>query len=170
MNLREKIKALLFYYNDDVKLSDLAKILDIGEKEILNAIDFLQDEQGIVIVNNGDSLRLGTNSELGELMEKIKKDEEDKPLTKAMLETLSIILYSGQITKHELDEIRGVNTGFSLRNLMIRGLIQKKENSEDKRSPFYIPTTDTLAHIGVSSVEELEGFDAVKKKIGELDH
>ncbi len=85
-------------------------------------------------------------------------------MTPSALETLSIIIYRGPITKKEIDYIRGVNSGFILRNLLIRGLIEKDESKEG-RGVQYKPTLDLLSLLGISNLSELPEYDAVKKEI-----
>jgi segregation and condensation protein B len=75
-----------------------------------------------------------------------------KDLGKAGLETLSIILYQGPISRAEIDYIRGVNSNFILRNLLIRGLIERVENPHDQRSFLYKPTLELISYLGLSKI------------------
>ncbi|HRH30818.1 MAG TPA: SMC-Scp complex subunit ScpB, partial [Candidatus Paceibacterota bacterium] len=70
-------------------------------------------------------------------------------------------LYFPGVTRAQLDFIRGVNTSFILRNLEIRGLIKKA----GKGRVVYEPTVETLAHLGVSRVEELPKFEEVNNNL-----
>ena len=74
------------------------------------------------------------------------------------METLAIILYKGSVTRSEIDYIRGVTSTFILRNLAIRGLVEKYINEEDKRTVLYKPTIDLLSYLGVESTEKLPSF------------
>ena len=102
---------------------------------------------------------------MSSLIEKLTKEELMKDLGKAGLETLSIILYQGPLPRAEIDYIRGVNSQFILRNMLIRGLIEKVENPADRRSFLYKPTMQLLAHLGLSSTSSLPDFDVVRKNI-----
>jgi len=82
-------------------------------------------DRGIVLVTKEDEVTLGTAKDTSELIEKLTKDELVRDLGKAGLETLSIIIYQGPISRAEIDYIRGVQSNFILRNLMIRGLVEK---------------------------------------------
>jgi chromosome segregation and condensation protein ScpB len=75
---------------------------------------------------------LGTVPEASELIEKIIKDELTRELGKSSLETLTIILYKSPIAKPEIDYIRGVNSNYILRNLLVRGLVEKISNPKDQ--------------------------------------
>ena len=108
---------------------------------------------------------LGTSPENHDLIEKLKKDELSKDIGKAGLETLSIVLYRGPVRKSEIDYIRGVNSGSILRNLMIRGLIERKSDEKDQRSFLYVPTFDLLSFLGISELNELPEYEKVKTEL-----
>jgi segregation and condensation protein B len=79
-----------------------------------------------------------------------------RDLGKAGLETLTIILYKHPIKRSEIDYIRGVNSSFILRNLLIRGLIERLTEKEGLgRGYLYKPTLELLSHLGVSKIENL---------------
>ncbi|MDE2188364.1 MAG: SMC-Scp complex subunit ScpB, partial [Patescibacteria group bacterium] len=61
--------------------------------------------------------------------------------------------------------IRGVNSQFILRNLLIRGLIERVENPADARSFLYKTTLDLLAHLGISKIDDLPEYEQVRKDI-----
>ena len=60
---------------------------------------------------------LGTSAEASTLIEKLTKEELNRDLGKASLETLSIIMYQGPIKRSQIDYIRGVNSTFILQKL-----------------------------------------------------
>jgi len=93
------------------------------------------------------------------------KEELNKELSKASLETLSIILYKNGVGRSLIDYIRGVNSSFTLRALSIRGLIEKSIDKEDSRRYIYKPTFELLSFMGVKSVEELPDYELVNKSI-----
>lgn len=169
MNLeQQKIEALLFYRNEPVSISWLSRYLGISKsntKEEVEAMIPLYKERGIEIAITDDEVSLVTNRSLTDLINSIEEQEEMKELSKQALETLSIILYRNEVTKSEIDFIRGVNSVYILRNLMIRGLISKKVNANDRRSPLYVPTIDLFSFLGISKVQELENYDVYKEKL-----
>src|SRR5690606_13566672 len=87
-----------------------------------------------------------------------------RDLGKAGLETLAIIMYKGKASKKEIDYIRGVNSGFIIRNLLIRGLIRREEESDD-RSFSYSPTAELLAFMGISKVEDIPEYEAMREEM-----
>ena len=75
-------------------------------------------------------------------------------LSRPSLEALTILAYRGPLTRPELEQIRGVHSSLILRNLLLRGLIEEKEDAR-LGQPLYSVTLDFLRHIGLASVEEL---------------
>lgn len=165
------IESLLFWKNESVAIKWLSKALEKSEEEINEALLKLEENirgRGVVLQRNGDEVALKTAPEASALIEKFSKEELTKELTPSALETLSIILYRGPIAKKEIDYIRGVNSGFILRNLLIRGLIEKIESKEG-RGVSYKATLDLLSLLGISKLEDLEEYDTVKKEIEDFN-
>ena len=85
------------------------------------------------------------------------KDEFRESLTPAALETLALVAYLSPVTRATIDYIRGVNSSYSMRNLSLRGLV---ERGEEKGASFrYSPTQDFLKHIGISNIKMLPEYD-----------
>jgi segregation and condensation protein B len=169
MTLDAQIEAILFWKAEPVSVKKLASILEKNEAEIREAVAILRTNvlanRGLTLIELEDEVTLGTAKDLSFLIEKLTKEELMKDLGKAGLETLSIILYQGPIPRAEIDYIRGVNSQFILRNMLIRGLIEKVENPADRRSFLYKPTMELLAHLGLSAVSSLPDYETVRKNI-----
>jgi segregation and condensation protein B len=171
MTLDAKIEALLFYKGEAMKVKELVKLLDVDKESIENALNILKEklsERGLQIITKEDEIQLVTASEISGIIEQIRKDELTKDLGKAGAETLAIVLYKGPITRAEIDYIRGVNSTFILRNLLIRGLVEKISNPNDQRSFLYKPTLELLSFLGVSNIEELPEFDTVQDELSKF--
>ena len=122
------------------------------------------------VMRNGDELEMRTSPEASTLIEKLTKEELYRDLGKAGLETLSIILYKSPIKRSEIDYIRGVNSSFIIRNLLIRGLIERVTEKEGAGRGFsYKPTIDLLAHLGVAKLEDLPEYAAVKAELAAFE-
>jgi segregation and condensation protein B len=166
--LANKIESILFFQSQPIKIKKLADILNTKEDAINESINLLESslqERGIKLIKNLDSVSLITAPENSEIIEQIKKEEQDKELSKAALETLSIVLYRGPIKRSQIDYIRGVNSQFSLRTLLIKGLIEKETAKDDERTYIYKPTMDLLSYLGVSKLEDLPEYKEVNKDI-----
>src|SRR3989344_5005648 len=128
LHLESKIESVLFFKNEPISISELAKILQEKPEDIKLALSDLKDSyknHGIVLVSDGEFVSLGTHPDASGLMLELQKAELSGELSKASLETLAVILYKGPISRREIDHIRGVNSGFILRSLLIRGLIER---------------------------------------------
>lgn len=170
-NLTSKIEAILFFKNEPLTHKDLAKILNCELKEIEPAITELQNiykDRGIVIINTGEEISFGTHPEHSQMIETLQKEELSRDLGRAGLETLTIILYKGPISRREIDYIRGVNSGFILRNLLIRGLIERAESVTGERSFSYKPTLALFEYLGLSKREDLPDYENAFKKLDEF--
>jgi len=167
-NLSNQIEALLFWKSEPVSLKELSKMISVEVEKIDEALLELEknlENRGIVLVKKDESVYLATSSESSELIKKITKEEESAELGKASLETLSIVLYKSPIRRSDIDYIRGVNSSFILRNLLVRGLIDKKTDPKDSRTFVYSPSFELLAHLGITEVAKLPDFEKVQTEI-----
>ena len=168
MNLEAKIEAILFWKGEPVSLKKLALWLGVAKEAVESALGALEKkltERGVALLRKDDEVALGTAPALGELMERLVKEELAGELSKASLETLAIILYKNEVNRHEIDYIRGVNSSFILRALSIRGLIDKIIDPSDNRRYVYKPSFDLLAYMGVKSIEELPEYSEINNSI-----
>ena len=172
MALEQLIEAILFWKAEPISIKKLAEACGKNEGEIQDALTVLEkslENRGVKLVRKNDEVLLGTSPEASELIEKLTKEELSRDLGKAGLETLSIILYKGPITRAEIDYIRGVNSSFILRNLQIRDLVEKITDPNDARRFLYRPTFALLQHLGVTKVEDLPEYGELEKKLQELE-
>jgi len=178
MELESKIEGLLFYKGEDVQIKKLAELLKVNKEEIEEALKKLElslANRGLVLVRKDDSVVLGITSELSPIIESIRKDEISKELSKASLDTLAIILYKNNlstdqpgVSRSEIDYIRGVNSSFILRNLIVRGLIERIVDPKDSRRLLYCPTFDTLTFMGITSVDQLPNYNEIRTQLQEI--
>ncbi len=167
MSLESKIEALLFWKGEPVHIKDIAKILKVDSEQVESALNDLEKSlagRGITLARNEGDVMLYTSPEASELIQDLTKEELARDVSKAGVEVLSLIVYRGPISKRDIDYIRGVNSSYIIRNLMVRGLIERSEG-KDERSFAYQPTFELLAHLGVSKKEDLEDFASVQKDL-----
>ncbi|MEX0652343.1 MAG: SMC-Scp complex subunit ScpB [Candidatus Paceibacterota bacterium] len=167
-SLSGEIEAILFFKNEPVKKSWLEGVVKRTPEDVRDALGELKMSllgRGIVLLELGDAVALRTAPEYSETLATLQKDELSKDIGKAGLETLSIILYQSPITRAEVDFIRGVNSTFIIRNLMVRGLIEKQANPKDARSFLYQPTFALLSFLGITGIEDLPEYGSVREEI-----
>lgn len=168
MTLESKIEALLFWKAEPLAIKELAKILGKNTEEVTVALIHLQNSlagRGVEIVRKDDEVSLATASGISSLIETLAKEELSKEVGKAGLETLTIILYRGPISRREIDYIRGVNSQFIVRNLLVRDLIEKVPNPKDQRSFLYRPTFTLLSYLGIKEIKDLPEYAEVQAEI-----
>lgn len=158
VSLEHKIEGVLFYKATPMKKSTLCKLFECSEEELDAALKTLKErlQSGATrLIETEDEVDLVTMSELDVLIESLRKDEMRRDIGKAGAETLAIILYRGPLTRAEIDRIRGVNSSFILRNLMVRGLIEKDSST---KQVLYRSTPALMAHLGITDKTALPGF------------
>ena len=170
-NLEAKLEAILFLYGEPIKLKKLAEILGVEQTEVKEAAMSLAkrvnqaENRGLNIIVFDDRVQLTTKPELKSLLTKIANEELDNPLTPASLETLAIIAYLGPCNRSLIEYIRGVNSTFILRSLMIRGLIERHPDPKRANAFVYQVSFDFLRHIGINSPEELPDYGKHRQSV-----
>ena len=157
------IEGLLFYKSAPQKKQTILKLFEITAEELTAAISSLQTrlENGATrLIETTDEIQLVTAPELAPIIETLRKSELKADIGKAGAETLAIILYQEPITRAEIDRIRGVNSSFILRNLMIRGLVARTHNKNRGGFEFTISPA-LLAHLGIVSKGQLPDFSTI---------
>ena len=167
-DLVQKIEAILFYLAEPVSLNFLAKTLEVSKKEVEEAVKELEtclESRGLKVVHHDGEIVLSTAPELSGTVEKIIKEERERDLGRAGIETLSIIAYKGPVSKKEIEYIRGVNSQYALRSLLLRGLVEKKESKTDERVILYTITGDALRYLGLQKIADLPEYDEQRKNL-----
>ena len=168
MNIESNIEAILLFKNEPVAITELSKTLGESEesvKQALNKLQMFYEQRGLVLLILNDKVSFGTNPKASALIEQIQKEEFSKDLGRAGLETLSIILYKGPISRREIDYIRGVSSGFIIRNLLVRGLVERSESAVGERSFSYKPTLELLRFLGITKIEDLPEYKNAFEKL-----
>jgi len=169
MSLEQQLEAILFWKAEPISVKKLAEDCSRREEEINDALNVLENNlasRGVRLIRKDGEVMLGTAPEASELIEKLTKEELSRDLGRAGLETLSIVLYKGPITRAEIDYIRGVNSSFILRYLQIRDLVEKVIDPSDARRFLYRSSFNLLQHLGIAKVEDLPEYGNL---IGELN-
>ncbi len=167
--LKSKIESLLFVSAKPIAISRLAELTKVEALELERVGDELlteysEKERGIRIVKNNGKYQMVSAPENSALIRELIKDETVGELSKPSLETLTIIAYRGPISRVDLNKIRGVNCSLILKNLLLRGLVETKENSEDGES-YYSVTFDFIRHLGLNDISELPDYRRLSQDV-----
>lgn len=168
MDIKPKIESLLFVSAKAMTIKQLADIIKAPAKDIEEACDKLAAEykevgRGMEIIKHTNKFQMVSAPENSELIRSFVKDEVSGELSRPSLEALTIIAYRGPITKIDLDRIRGVNCSLILRNLLIRGLIEAKEDLK-KRETYYSVSLDFIRFLGLNEIGELPDYERLNKE------
>lgn len=166
--LKSQILSILFVASKPVSITELKNTLELEDEEIKDAVASLVSENinsGIIVLAHNDKLQLASNPDNSVQVKKFLSLELREKLTDAALETLAIILYKQPVSKAEIENIRGVNSQYTIRQLLIRGLIEKASSTSDRRVQNYKTTLEFLQHMGIKNIKELPDFEELTKNI-----
>jgi segregation and condensation protein B len=167
-----RIEAILFYRGEPVTRAEIARDTGLSPSKVGEGLEALAARlavSGLTLIETGDTVELRTAQGASELIEKMKREALNKDLGKAGAETLALVLYRGPLSRSEIDYIRGVNSTFVLRNLLMRGLVVRNPNPKDQRSYIYEATSDLLSLLGVSRVSDLPEYESVRADIAAIE-
>lgn len=164
-----KLEALLFVSGEPLTRQTLLTLLELNEADLQLAISSLRDRylndatMGISLLEHDGQYELATKPVYAALIESFTKSFLEEHLSKAALEVLAIIAYRGPITRVSIETIRGVNCNFTIRNLLLRGLIERAENPEDAREYVYTASMALLEKLGITQKQELPNFETLSQ-------
>ena len=147
----------------------LALITGVAIDEIRESVAFLverynPDRSGIVLVTHGESLQFVTHPDAAESVASLLDEDRTGELTRAALETLAVVSYRGPISRPGIEEIRGVNCSLTLRNLLIRGLVESRDTAVGEK--VYSISLDFLRSLGLQKTDQLPDFDSLNTPEG----
>ena len=166
--LKSQLESLLFVSNKPLSSKQLAKFTEADLTEVKQALTELITERknsGVVILEASDNYQMATSGENTDLVKQFLNSDLREKLTDATVEVLAIIAYRQPISKSEIEAIRGVNSQYSIRHLLMRGLIEKVSNPTDGRSNYYQITTEFMQQMGITRIEDLPDFTELVKNI-----
>lgn len=161
------LEALLFVHGEPLTLKKISAILKISADETAQVIATLKErlessERGLALVGDRNSVQLVTKPALSPVIQDFVKQELTEDLTPASLEALSLIAYLGPLPRSRLDYLRGVNSSFILRSLMMRGLVERDPDPERPTVMLYRATIDLWKHLGVDGQEHMPEYEKFK--------
>jgi len=158
------IEALLFASANPLRASDIAPYLGEGVKidALLIELQAQYAGRGVNLVRRGDGWAFRTAEDLGFLLR--REEQETRPLSRAALETLSIIAYHQPCTRAEIEDVRGVTTGKGTLDLLMEaGWVRMRGRRRTPGRPVTYGTTNAfLDHFGLEALSDLPGLDELK--------
>lgn len=165
--LQRAIEAILFASGEKVEASRLAMALEADEKDIIDAADALSDElsfgrRGIRVLKLEKAYQMVSSGEMADYVTKALETRKPPKLSAAQLETLTIIAYYQPATKAMVEQIRGVDSAYSVGALLSKELIEEAGRLNVPGRPILYKTTHNfLRTFGLQTLEELPAIDKV---------
>jgi len=170
--LKSILESLLFVSGEPIGAQRLAKICEITKNEAEQALaelekDF-QGDRGLRVLTKDGLYQLASSPENCQYVSRLVSGELNAELSRSSIETLAIVAYKGPATRAQIETVRGVNSSYVLRSLLMRGLIERKETA-DIRGYVYEISFDFLKQLGIKKVSELPDWETLSrdKKISE---
>ncbi|TLQ04903.1 SMC-Scp complex subunit ScpB [Pediococcus stilesii] len=163
MNNEQQVEALLFIAGSEgVSVESLAEITGYARPAISTILDDLAERYAkdkrtaLMLIQTGGTYKLVTKPELSKVLKKYFDQSNRSGLSAAALEILAIIAYRQPITRIEIDEVRGVHSGTTIQNLVLRNLIKVAGRlNEPGRPKTYATTAEFLDYFGLKNIDEL---------------
>ena len=165
--LQRAIEAILFAAGERIEVSRLAMALEADPNDIVAAADKLMDElsferRGIRILKLEKGYQMVSSGEMADFVTKTLETRKPPKLSSSQLETLTIVAYYQPATKAMIEQIRGVDSAYSITALMNKKLIEEAGRLNVPGRPIQYKTTpDFLRTFGISSLEELPSIEKV---------
>lgn len=160
-DIKSAIEAILFASGDPVPAERISQVIGAELEDVLDCAKELSDEynfnrRGIRLVRLNDSLQLCSASEWGAEVARALEQRRPPKLTQAALEVVSVVAYYQPVTRAYIEQVRGVDSSYTVSLLTERGLIEPCGKLEVPGRPTLFRTTELfLRTMGISSIEEL---------------
>jgi segregation and condensation protein B len=172
-NLEGCLEAILFVASGPVSPGQLSASLGVSSQEIEKALTSLSSRyaasSGLSLQWHAGKVQLTTTASMGSIIERFLGLENSSRLSKAAVETLSVICYQQPATRPQIDSIRGVSSDGVIKSLLSKGLIQEVGRAEGPGRPImYATTPDFLQYFGLNSIKELPPLEDIPGIVGTM--
>ena len=167
IEIQRAIEAILFASGERIEIGRLAMALNADPDEIIAAADTLADElsfnrRGIRILRLEDGYQMVSSGEMADYITKALETRKPPKLSASQLETLTIIAYYQPATKAMVEQIRGVDSSYSITALLNKNLIEDAGRLNVPGRPIqYRTTPDFLRTFALNSLEDLPEIEKV---------
>ena len=184
-NIKSAVEAILFAAGEPVPTARISLILEVSEDEVLAAAKELSDEysfnrRGIRILTLDNKLQMCSSPEYAAVISKTLEQRKPPMLSQPALETLAVVAYFQPVTRAYVDQVRGVDSSYTVSALTERGLIEGCGRLDVPGRPSLFRTTDVfLRTMGITRLDELpplpdmsssEGIEKLQQAIDEIQN
>jgi len=168
--LENEIEAILFVSGDGMAADYLAEKFEVSEKEINAAMESLRvkysGDCGIHLIKYRKNFQFSSNPAYATRISDVLNPIKERNLTRAALETMAIVAYKQPITRLEIDEIRGVDSTYSVQILVSNNLIEVIGRKDTLGKPLLYGTTDEfLKRFELGDINNLPSYEELLDKI-----
>ena len=167
------IEAMLFANGKPLNIKTICEITEIEKEEVLEALNELKQnlierKSGIQLLVINDSYQLATLEKYYSYMCKMLDNRPKPSLSQAAFEVLSIVAYNQNVTRAEMERIRGVSSDSALNKLLEYNLIEEAGRMDAPGRPMMYKTSDEfLKMFGYKSIKDLPELPKLKEEIDE---
>lgn len=167
------LEAMLFANGKPLSIKNIHEIIEIDEKEIEEALEMLKDKlierkSGIQLLKVNESYQLATLEKYYSYISKMLDNRPKPTLSQAAFEVLSIIAYNQNVTRAEMERIRGVSSDSALNKLLEYNLVEEAGKMDAPGRPMMYKTSDEfLKMFGYNSLKDLPELPKLKEEIDE---
>ena len=173
--LVQAVEAMIFASGRPVSAKAISEILEVGTKEIEEAIEVLKEKllernSGVQIIKVNDTYQFATLEKFYAYICKLLDNRPKPTLSQAALEVLSIVAYNQCTTRAEIERVRGVSSDSALNKLLEYNLVEEAGKMNAPGRPMMYKTTeDFLKMFGYTSLKDLPELPDIKEALGEED-
>ncbi len=181
--LTSAVEAVLFAAGDSIPAARLSLVLGVSDEEIGRAVDELRrsyelEGRGLRILRLEDKVQMCSAPEHAQVISACLEQRRPPQLSQSALETLAVVAYFQPVTRAYIEQVRGVDSSYTVGMLSERGLIEECGRLEVPGRPAVFRTTDVfLRTMGISALSELpplpplgggEGIEKLQREIEKL--
>lgn len=160
------VEALLFASGDPIATRELARVLDVDPGEVRAALATLQDRHrgegaGLRLVRVASGWQLRTAPELAAVVLALRGARPAR-ISRAALEVLAVVAYEQPVTRHEIERLRGVDSGGVLKTLLDKGLVRVGGRRDEPGRPLEYRTAP--AFLEMFSLASLDGLPTLQER------
>ena len=168
--LDEIVESLLFLSGNGLKVADIAAQLEVKTSDVNAAVKRLKEKyggkSGIHLLSYNGKIQFASNPAYSDVIACVLNPIRERDLSNAALETIAIIAYRQPVTRLDIEQIRGVNSEYTVQMLLKNNLIEVVGRKEAVGKPLLFGTTDEfLKRFQLESLDELPDYETLLETI-----
>lgn len=169
MVLMSILESLLFTSGEPLSEETLVKASGATTVEVKQALAELkqryeEEKSGLTLFEHDNNYQILSKALNQAYVQKLVSGVFEEKLTPTAMECLTIVAYRGPLGRSQIDLIRGVNSGYILHQLVLRGLVERRSDPNRGNAFLYSITANYLKHLGLSSINELPHYEEYHTK------